>query len=1206
MTNLARVSTTLSVALVLLLAGAAVLPPSASGAKSPGESEFLGYLRPDFPTLYNAEIKRLCVEEDEVGFCREYVDLLNAAGKFEEAISFADDLGRRPSAFHDATRLMKARGLFGAGRYAEAVAQLDTLVAGFPPEADLVDAILLRARCQFELGRAAEALLNLRALEGRVAPADRIDFETWLAKCEETSGDLQKAIKLYTDAWKSGSAEAGLGLVRCNLRQGRTEAAVAIGKEAAKRGIVFPADEAASIAVLVGDMMPALWHGMMGSVVADTAFDLDARPDLAASVVRLAESGEDTSPYSSALLGSTRSQDEKQMIRYARALGERGGPAGRDSLVVLVSEASGPEARLRFLAAAIAAAPERREELVRSAGPGLGSMAAQLKGDDRLALCAILIDCGAEDAALAELRAMSATLKAGLDDQALAEVAGLIESAGDKEGALAVCDAVAQSPVLSSTTLACEKHAYLERALVRREVDIAKEVERIAKKGASDLELGDLFMEKLGDYERASTYYAKALEAAPGEKGADATRLKLARALSLAAYSKQGAEGGTGGTAAAAAPAPSAAIELVRSVASSEEVRPEDVIAAAKLATDWLRTDQASVAELAGALSRRKDLTAASLYATANLLFALVLEGAPSYSERCSALLNRVWSDFGGSKQAPLAAFTLARLRLVQGDYADARTAFEACAAKSRDRLIASLCNLGLGECFLRSGGFAEAVGYLKKADSRPASLDIARSYEILGAPDSSLVYYNASLASPATSSYADRARLGIAMILASRSDVRGALASLDSPLPATRERLSRLRLLTAAYAAGIAGYRKVAIASLAAAGAVTTPASTEASLLAARLAADDDPEDALALLARVGSGDDFFENFEVALDRARYSCSSPAPGACSGPRDALRKRYPLQKDALTDLGARSALAVLANESPDSAGLAFVDSVIASADGSPLLPTVLYRRGVRSLVEGDYPRAKSAFAEIVNEFRGSDLYGDAAFKLGSTYYLTEQYDSSAAFFGLASTAAQPSLARDALFNWGLALEETGAFGEAADAYARLALRFPWSDEFDRALIRRGYCLQSEGRPDQAVDVYRAVLRYVTSEESCAEAGYWIGESFAQSGDRPRAACEFLRTAFLYPKQEAWAGTSAYQAGEECEKAGWPDYAIKIYKSNVRRFGKTSDWGRASQGRLDELDKASGPGGSEPVPREAPGQAPAAEQAPDGEEPPERE
>jgi len=59
----------------------------------------------------------------------------------------------------------------------------------------------------------------------------------------------------------------------------------------------------------------------------------------------------------------------------------------------------------------------------------------------------------------------------------------------------------------------------------------------------------------------------------------------------------------------------------------------------------------------------------------------------------------------------------------------------------------------------------------------------------------------------------------------------------------------------------------------------------------------------------------------------------------------------------------------------------------------------------------------------------------------------------------------------------------------------------------------------------------------------------------------------MRTAYLYPGQEAWAGTARYRAGVECESAGLTEGARLIYEENVAVFGRESTWGAASYERL---------------------------------------
>jgi TolA-binding protein len=200
--------------------------------------------------------------------------------------------------------------------------------------------------------------------------------------------------------------------------------------------------------------------------------------------------------------------------------------------------------------------------------------------------------------------------------------------------------------------------------------------------------------------------------------------------------------------------------------------------------------------------------------------------------------------------------------------------------------------------------------------------------------------------------------------------------------------------------------------------------------------------------------------------------------------------------------------------------------------------------------------------------------------------MNERYDSSAFYFDIASRSEKVSLVENALFNGGLALDKYGDLDGAASVLLRLGLRFPLSQRFERSLMRVAYAHERGGRFREAISMYEDLLQYTTSSEAAAEARYWIGESYAGMGRHLRAALEFLRCAHLYPQEAAWAGTAAFQAGVECERAGLIDHAVIVYRENVRRFGTGTDWGDASRERLDILEAAEELPGPEGTPPEA--------------------
>ena len=1165
-------------AIVLLAAIGTCVPfaVSAERAGSPKTSDFPTYLRDsELGALYLTELKRLCLEAGDLRACSEYARQMDRNRRFDEVLAFADSIGpARPEIDHTAL-MIKSYSLFGAGRYRHAVGILDTLAAMLPPEDRLVESVLLRAECQLSLGLTKEALLNLVAIEPHVKGGLRPDYLMWRAKAEEMGGDASVAVKLYGEVWKAGSPDAGLGLVRCNLRDGNLAGALGMTKEMSKRGVALPQQDGCDLAIRFGDVLPSLWHALVKSLVADTTFVPGTCPGTIGSIVRLAEAGEDMRPYCDALIGRNLPLVARQDLKYARALGDPAPGSHGDSLAVLVKAVADPGLKARCLGACLTLAPQRLEEIVKDLGTGIRPLLAQLAPDERVALTRVLIDFGLKDLALAELKTMVEGLKVGFDDQALADVAVLVESAGDWEKAQAICEMVSQSPLPSAAGMRCERQAFLLKNLAQPDIDIAKEVEKIAKKGASDLELGDLFMEKLRDYERAEVYYRKVAGATPPGSDLDRVNLKLARALALEALKNPGdIQSGDARRV--------EALSILRSLAASKAVKPDEVTAAVKLSTDWLEHARPAAAEIALGLSARRDLAAASLYSVAGLLYQLFLKGDAGVYDRCAMSLDRIVTEFGSSKQAPLAAIALARLKFLAGDYGGAREAYVWCAEKSHDPVIVMLANVGIGECYVYSGGVARGLDYLRRGAGSPqVCYELARCYDVVGQPDSSIAYYRAALARLAPAALMDRARLRLSLRITERDGVEAALAAVDSPLPQARQRLGDSKRTVVAYALGVSGYKRLAVSILEKIAAGPSSAACEASLVGSRLVWKDDPEAAVALLESARPDpDDIFDTYTLLRERGRYACSSGRPGQCTEARQEFRRRFPLDGESHDEMGLARVLALL-GETPDSTSQAPSDSLLASAGQNPLVAEVLYRRGIGLLVRGDYPRAEQAFRRIVDDFPASEFYRDACFKLGSAYYLMQKFDFSALYFGLAALSDKPSLVRDALFNQGLALEEIGGSGQAAEAYRELALRFPFSEQFERSLVRCGLCLQNDNKPAQAIDVYTGALQYAEKASTRAEIQFWIAGSYSEMGEPLRAACEFLRTGYLYPKEAQWAGTAAFTAGEECEKAGLVDHATTIYRQNVRKFGKTSDWGKASEARLAELlgaKQGKGPGG----------------------------
>jgi TolA-binding protein len=477
-------------------------------------------------------------------------------------------------------------------------------------------------------------------------------------------------------------------------------------------------------------------------------------------------------------------------------------------------------------------------------------------------------------------------------------------------------------------------------------------------------------------------------------------------------------------------------------------------------------------------------------------------------------------------------------------------------------------------------------------------SYNVGRCYETLGEIDSAEVYYRKTLeelsGDPAVT---DAARLRLSLIVIERDGLEAAMRELASPVPPSRTTiafdrdpplLSVVERLVKAYGLARDGYTGLGLSYLRLHWlGHMFPCDTR--LMASDLVTTAHPDSALEILPGEAYCFDIFGAFDLMYDRAKYACATDHLERCAMDRDRFTRRFPLAQDTHLELDLRSLIQMFREGEGDTAGV-MLDSLLASGIDHDLFADLLYRRGVHAMVARDFPRAIADFKRIEQDYETSDLYRDACFKLGTAYYMSENYDSSATYFMAASQSDKPALRENALFNGGLALEKAGDLDGAAQAFWMLAMTFPMSERFERSLMRSAYARERAGDLDEAIYIYKGVLQYAATAEAAAEAMYWIGESYSEMGDHLRAAVEFLRVAFLFPQEAAWAGTAAFQAGIECERAGLIDHALIVYRENVSKYGTDSDWGNASEERLTELEAEpetepeAGPGdtqGSEP-------------------------
>jgi tetratricopeptide (TPR) repeat protein len=1187
---------------------AAVLPLLvAASAEAQQVSDYAEYLKASgLPELYRTELSSACLERCDLDACRELVHHLNSMGRAGDALDLADAIQCEPKRTAQSLLLIKARAHHQAGQYGEAIAILDRLIEELPPKDILVESIFVKAQCQVHEGQVDEARFNLRSIEPHVPAAGRPLYLVYLGVCEEELGNIGEARELYHEAMDGQPDQATLGLLRCSLKEGDIDEFTGLykGIPGSKGGLIraVACEHAPDLDVVY----PETWRMLLTPVLADTGFTAFTCPEIKASIMRMAESGENVSAYCDALLSRPVAPGAARELRYARALSLADSAGSCDTLLVLSRQAETAAFRFRCIGECMSLALRKgRQGLVTEITPRLAGMVENLRPEERFELARMFVEAGQQSRAAANLEVLLKDLETDYDHSVVVALAGLLEQAGEAGMAASLYEKVAKSPMPSSYSLAAERSARLLERFTPTDLDIAGEVTRAVKRGASDVEMGDLFVDRLKDYERAVEFYRSALDTLPSGPAADDVKMRLAVPLALEGI-RTGDEG-----------LRTDALDLVAAVSDTDFVTAARLIDALKLATDWLAVDRQRCFEVIQKISAREDLSSADLLQLSRMLFDLFADRDGNVYAQGVIVLRRLSQEYPTSPEAPLAGVLRARMKFLAGDYVGALEGFQATGEVWRKPPVSELCEIGIGDCYLYSGGASEAAGhYVKAGKHTPALMSLATCHELVGDTESAAAVYREMLirllspsllkvvklrlgllayAPYASGGMGGRSRGGMVGGTSGGTGAGGTGAAdgntgpagdysvyLDSAFPGIRDDLGGVvRILRAGRLAG-SGYAGMGLDVLAHETRAGDPdLACDAMLFEGQLAEEVDPESVLEVL-EVGETHcaDIYGAFRLLRERARHACASGPPGDCSAQAGRFKERFPLDEAGMKELDARAYILMYREGLTDSAA-ADLDSMLASGSGHGVPPAVIYRHGIQKLVDGEPGDAATVFHLIEAGYPepgegGPDsydnLYYDTCFKLGTTYYLLEKYDSSAAYFELASHSGSATLVENAIFNRALALEEAERSGDAADAFWRHAMTFPFSDRFERSLMRCAFSLEAEGRPEDAIEVYAGLLRYAETAETAAEAMYWTGESYAEMGDEQRAACEFLRVSFMFPDGGPWTGTSAFRAGLECEKAGLEDHALKIYRDNVRRFGTETDWGKASQERLIEIEK----------------------------------
>lgn len=272
---------------------------------------------------------------------------------------------------------------------------------------------------------------------------------------------------------------------------------------------------------------------------------------------------------------------------------------------------------------------------------------------------------------------------------------------------------------------------------------------------------------------------------------------------------------------------------------------------------------------------------------------------------------------------------------------------------------------------------------------------------------------------------------------------------------------------------------------------------------------------------------------------------------------------------------------------------------------SPLAAEALFHAGEFAYKKDDFAAAAAAYYVAAKKAGNSSLGEKATYKLGWAYFRQDDFQNASQTFKY-QRAAWPRgpLAADAAFVEAECLFKQDKFQEALAAYDEVknpsskefaallllhsaqaaaqlkqwdkslklarqcAAQHPDSPYAPQAMYEEAWAVENQGRPDEAIKLYEAVIAKAGNQEVAARAQFMIGELQFARKDHKEAIKSFYRVVagYGYPK---WQADAMFEAARCFEVLKMKDQAVKQYKELVDKH-PTSDKAPLAKERIQAL------------------------------------
>ncbi len=212
--------------------------------------------------------------------------------------------------------------------------------------------------------------------------------------------------------------------------------------------------------------------------------------------------------------------------------------------------------------------------------------------------------------------------------------------------------------------------------------------------------------------------------------------------------------------------------------------------------------------------------------------------------------------------------------------------------------------------------------------------------------------------------------------------------------------------------------------------------------------------------------------------------------------------------------------------------------------------------------------------KIVNTFPDSEYYTLSCYKLGLIHFKNKEYSKAIGYFEKVLERRDKNIEKllfAVYYYLGISYEQTGQVEKAISSYLEYLKLLPPDLKQVGERIRIALFLQKNGKVKEALSEFLKVLPLLKDEDSKAEVTFYIAECYEQSGDLNKALENYLSVTYLHPKELMWSTTARFNAAKICEKLGYYDDAIKLYKKIADAY-KGQVQGEFAKKKLQELEE----------------------------------